>query len=98
MLDPSADKKYAAGEALTLVQNLEQISGILSDIQNAAIKAHLLSLSAGNKPYDKKQLDIMAEQFCSLASQAATAISDMNRILEIMHEVPASTKSKGDQI
>lgn len=98
MLVATGNEKHATGEALTLQQYFEQINVILSDLQNAAIKAHLISLSAGNKPYDKKQLDIMADEFCSLASQVSTAISNMNHLLGRMNTLPAGEKCKESKL
>lgn len=94
MLVTTGDKKHATEEPKTLQQYFEQVNGILSDLQNAAIKTHLIALSVGNNPHDKKQLDIIAGQFCSLASQAATAISNMNHILERINTLPTDEKRK----
>ena len=75
----------------TPLQLVEHAATILNDMRCVTTKAHLLSLSTGNT-HDRAMFDAVAEEFHTLAKQAAAGVGDLNHIIEVMRHLSLNTK------
>jgi hypothetical protein len=70
-------QQSGAGGAVTSAELLEHLNELLSNIQAAAVRVHLLSLCVGTGEHDRKIFTEAAQDFCALTKQIGEVQSEL---------------------
>lgn len=91
MTPDTTEEPCAACTKEVMDQLVDQLHGMVKDIQSAAVKAHLLSMCAGHDAPDRQTLVMAADEFCVLARQVAADAGDLSRVLKVLRKLREQT-------